>query len=268
MIAKEQVIAQEGERRPASPFHLRRAAPLLILMLVCVVLFTALGVWQLQRLTWKLDLIAAVDARAHSTPVPIPSIEAWDQLEMDERIYQRVKLSGTFDHEAEVQTQAVTELGPGYWVMTPLLLDGAGIVLINRGFVPQALKDPASRENSLPAGRIDITGLLRATEPKGGFLRSNDPDADRWFSRDVAAIAEAKTLPEPVAPFFVDAGGDQSVATDLQLMTLDSIDSFPHAGMTVIAFRNTHLAYALTWFALAVMAGIGFYLVLREKNRK
>jgi surfeit locus 1 family protein len=49
-----------------------------------------------------------------------------------------------------------------------------------------------------------IGGLLRISEPHGGFLRSNDPAADRWFSRDVQAIATARGLAN-VAPYFIDA---------------------------------------------------------------
>ena len=246
-----------------------QAAPLLLLLSLCIAVFTGLGIWQLHRLGWKLDLIATVDARVHASPVPIPSVNTWGGLDVDELIYQRVKLSGIYDHSAEVQSLAVTELGPGFWVMTPLLLERAGSVLINRGFVPQSLKNPASRSRPPPLGQVDITGLLRASEPKGGFLRNNDPGTDRWFSRDTAAMGEAQQLPEPVAPFFIDADADVAalMAKDSQLAISESTDQFPRAGLTVIAFRNTHLAYALTWFALAGMACIGVYLVLRERYR-
>src|SRR3546814_12551770 len=54
------------------------------------------------------------------------------------------------------------------------------------------------------AAPVTVTGLLRVTEPGGAFLRSNDPVADRWFSRDVAGIAKARGLGR-TAPYFVDA---------------------------------------------------------------
>ena len=289
---------RKTEQERVKPRSVWQAAPLLLLLLACVALFTGLGLWQLHRLAWKLELIATVDARVHASPVPIPPVDSWAGLDVNELIYQRVALSGVYDHGAEVQSLAVTELGPGYWVLTPLLLEGAGSVMINRGYVPQALKNPASRSELPPSGRVDITGLLRASEPEGGFLRNNDPAADRWFSRDTIAMGEAQQLPKPVAPFFVDADATASPAADSQqertdetnttdttdtnestdlndssfsnkANTLtDSSESFPRAGLTVIAFRNTHLVYALTWFALAGMACVGLYLVLRERYRQ
>jgi surfeit locus 1 family protein len=78
------------------------------------------------------------------------------------------------------------------------------------------------------------------TEPKGAFLRTNDQSANRWYSRDVAAIAAARGL-APVAPFFIDADA-----------TLNP-GGYPIGGLTVITFANNHLIYALTWLALAFM---------------
>ena len=74
-----------------------------------------------------------------------------------------------------------------------------------------------------------VTGLVRSTEPGGAFLRSNDPVADRWYSRDVAAIAEAKRL-SPVAPYFIDADATPNPG------------GYPVGGLTIVAFRNSHLS--------------------------
>ena len=94
-----------------------------------------------------------------------------------------------------------------------------------------------------------VVGLLRLTEPGGGFLRANDAVGGRWYSRDVAAIAAARGL-RAVAPYFVDA--DAAAEPGPQ----------PQGGMTQLSFRNTHLVYALTWFCLALMsAGAGIYLL-------
>ena len=92
-----------------------------------------------------------------------------------------------------------------------------------------------------------MTGLVRLSEPGGGFLRSNDPANDRWYSRDVAAIGSARGWTD-VAPYFVDA--DASPAGQ-------AVPGQPVGGLTVVTFRNEHLVYALTWLALAVMTGAG-----------
>lgn len=212
--------------------------------------FGALGIWQVQRMQWKHDLIARVEARVDAEPVDWTKVEG---LPPDELEYRRVRISGQFDHEAEARVKAVTELGGGFWVLTPLLTDDGRTVLINRGFVPSERSDPGSRPEGQVAGQVTVTGLARLTEPGGAFLRSNDPAADRWFSRDVGAIAAAKGI-GPVAGLFIDANAAPNPG------------GFPVGGLTVVRFRDAHLVYALTWFALAGMVAFGLYLLLRHER--
>ena len=149
----------------------------------------ALGGWQVQRLAWKTHLIAQVDARVHAAAVPAPGPTQWAGVTRDRDQYRRVTVRGRFLHGKETLVQAVTDAGGGFWVMTPLVDDRGFTVLINRGFVPSGRRDPAVRADGQVEGPQTVTGLLRITEPKGGFLRSNDPAAGRWYSRGVAAIA-------------------------------------------------------------------------------
>lgn len=213
-----------------------------------VALLSGLGLWQLERREWKLALIERVETRIHATPVAAP--DTWNPAE-DE--YRPVTVTGRFQHEKETLTHAVTRKGQGYWVLTPLLTDKGNTVLINRGFVPTDRNPPAARAEGQVEGETTITGLLRISEPEGGFLRHNLPSEDRWYSRDVQAIATAKGL-GGTAPYFIDADGAANPG------------GYPIGGLTVITFRNDHLTYALTWFALAGMvAGAGFF-ALREKS--
>ncbi len=227
-----------------------RARKVLTAFLVLLVaVFVGLGTWQVQRLFWKLDLIARVDARVHAAPVTAPAGPV--DAAADE--YRHVTAIGLFEHDKTVLVQAVTERGAGFWVMTPLRADGARTILINRGFVPADRSGEDARLGSeLAAGPVTVTGLLRISEPGGGFLRANDPAADRWFSRDVAAIAAAKGL-ENVAPYFIDADATPNPG------------GLPVGGLTVVTFRNSHLVYALTWYALAVMSAFAAYSVHRRR---
>jgi surfeit locus 1 family protein len=206
---------------------------------LCIMLaagFAALGVWQVERLAWKHALIAEVDARVHAAP---------RALRDGDPAYTHVRLHGTFLQGRETFVQAVTDLGPGWWVLAPLVTDG-GTVLVNRGFAPE-------RKPFRIAGPVTITGLVRTSEPGGAFLRSNDPAHDRWYSRDVAAIAAARKLGK-VAPVFVDADATPNPG------------GYPVGGLTVIAFPDNHLIYALTWFALAGLSLFGASMVLRGRR--
>ena len=210
-------------RAPGAAFHHAAPGPrgkavryaLALLAGIVFAGFCALGTWQVMRLQWKLDLI------------------------------ERVELN--------TLVQATTELGSGFWLMTPLRQADGSIVLVNRGFV----KDRKGIAASTPAGNVTVEGLLRITEPHGGFLRENDAAKQLWYSRDVAAIAASNMLAN-VAPYFVDAAKAQESAPDA-----------PVGGLTVISFHNSHLVYALTWYALALMvAGISWWIVREERRRR
>ncbi len=221
---------------------------LAVILMAC---FAALGIWQVERRAWKHDLIARVEARIHADPLPIDLLDGLSPAEIE---YDRVSVTGRFDHARETLVKAVTELGGGYWVLTPLTTDDGLTVLINRGFVPAERRDRESRSATESLDPVAITGLVRRSEPGGAFLRSNDPRGDRWYSRDVEAIARARAL-GPVASFFIDAEASSVPG------------SFPVGGLTVVQFRDAHLSYALTWFALAAMVAAGIALLIRSEIR-
>jgi surfeit locus 1 family protein len=214
-----------------------------------VIGFAALGIWQVERRAWKLDLIARVDARIHAAPAPLPDPRQWPGFDARAEEYRHVRATGVFLNDRETLTQALTERGAGFWVMTPFRT-AQGVVLINRGFVPDDRRQPATRAAAQLQGPVTITGLVRATEPKGGFLRTNDPAANRWYSRDVGAIAAARRL-GPTAPFFIDADATPNPG------------GYPIGGLTVVHFRNAHLVYALTWFALTALCLFASVRLLR-----
>ncbi len=218
------------------------------LSLACVG-FTSLGVWQLHRLAWKRDLIATIDARVHAAAVAAPGPARWPSITAASDAYRRVRIEGVYRHDLDTHVLAVTVRGGGFWVITPFLADQGFTVLVNRGFMPA---DPGRSATSEISPHMQVNGLLRITEPKGGFLRSNDPGADRWYSRDVAAIAQARHLAD-VAPYFIDADD-----------TAGGPVGSPMGGLTVIDLPNKHFAYALTWFAMAVLAAGGLAVVATQ----
>lgn len=242
-------ISSDQQGRPRSAVTL---AILGLGLLVLVAALIALGTWQVYRLSWKLDLIARVDARVHAEPVVPPARADWGKVNAADDEYRRVTATGAFENDKETVVTASTALGAGYWVITPLRLADGSAILINRGFVPTDRRDPASRPESWIAGPASVTGLMRMSEPKGMLLRSNDPVADRWYSRDVTAIAEKRGIAD-VAPFFVDADATPNAG------------GLPVGGLTVLDFPNNHLVYAITWYVLAIMvAGLLVYIARNE----
>ncbi|WP_037478759.1 SURF1 family protein [Sphingomonas sp. PAMC 26617] len=214
-----------------------------VVWLAVIAALIGLGTWQVQRRAWKLDLIARVDARVHAAPVAAPATAGKDDA------YRRVRVTGDYLSGRDTFVQASTVRGPGFWAITPLRRGDGSIVLINRGYVPARAALPPV------AGTTTITGLLRLTEPGGGFLRSNVPATDRWYSRDVAAIATRRAV-SPALPYFIDADAS------------DPRPGAPVGGLTVIHFPNSHLAYAVTWYILALMGIAGLIYWIRVERQR
>jgi surfeit locus 1 family protein len=267
------------------------------LMAAAVAGFVGLGNWQLERRAWKLDLIARVDDRIHREPVAAPGPEHWSGINAADHGYRRVRLHGRWLTGHDTFVQATTALGSGYWLLTPLEATDGTRTLVNRGFVRRrpppgdngASPDGGARTGSgiapgAEAGPVTVTGLLRISEPDVGFPRRNEPASDRWFSRDVAAIAARRGLPG-IAPYFVDAeappgtGGHGrardplapgvGAAPEVGEVTLrpERDGGEPVAGLTVVAFRNNHLVYALTWYGLAAMTAVASAWALIQERK-
>ncbi len=240
-----------------------RAAPasrgrgrFVFLMALCAIAFAgfiALGNWQVRREGWKLKLIHDVAARVHAPPVAAPGPSAWPLVGKGHLQYLHVELHGRFLAGKSTRVHGTSELGYGYWVMAPFETDRGFIVLVNRGYVPAGTP---GAQTAAPAGETSLTGLLRFSEPGGGFLRPNQPKTNEWYSRDVAAIATARALPTSrVAPYFVDADAGTNPGGG------------PVAGLTKIQFRNPHVGYAITWYLMALGTLLGAGLIIRDRRR-
>ena len=214
--------------------------------------FLALGVWQVERRAWKLDLIARVEARVAAAPVAAPGPADWPGIGAETDEYRRVQATGRFLHDREVAVQAVTVLGPGYWIVTPLQTPDFTL-LVNRGFVPADRREAATRAEGQVAGEVGVTGLLRLSEPgvascgattrrRGGGIRATwrrSPRTAAWGRwHRISSTPMRRPIP----------GG------------------LPVGGLTVIRFRNSHLVYALTWFALAGGLAAGGIIALRRRE--
>lgn len=243
--------AGASERGPRGPLALTLLA---LFALAAFSGFVALGTWQVHRLAWKRDLIARVDQRVHAPAVEAPRPADWPGVSEATHEYLRVRVTGVFLHDRQTLVTASTALGSGYWLMTPLREADGSTVLINRGFVPLDGCGRDGRCTAGPLGEVTVTGLLRMPETRA-FLRHNDPAQNRWYARDVQAIATARGL-GPVAPFFVDQDAEPAPT-----------QAWPRGGLTVTTFPNSHLSYLITWYALALMVALAAAYVGRHEYR-
>lgn len=246
----------EGERAaPTLRLGRGRIAAIFVTGFCALAVLIALGAWQVERMGWKDQLLATIDQRIHQPPRSIDALLAGEAA--GEPIdYVPVHLSGTFDHAGERYFLATREGEAGWHVYTPFRLSGSERWLfVNRGFVPYAMKDEATRPAGNPTGFVDITGLARTapTEKPGSFLPDNDPKQNVFFWRNVADMAKGLSLPAGAAlPFFVDAS------------PISSTPGGPIGGVTVVDLPNNHLQYAITWFSLAAALFVMLALFTRH----
>lgn len=235
-----------------------------VLMLALAVVCVGLGTWQMQRLAEKEALIAAVDSRLDADPIPVPPVDEWASLDLEQLNFQPVSLTGAFRYNQTVTV--FTSLanargpasGPGYWVVTPFMLADGGTVFVNRGFIPQDFQAAAVSDGEGDDSQVTISGLLRPGEA-AGFMTPGPNTSERieWVRDPVRLAAMVDPAMAPFAPFYVD-------------LPAGPAGELPQGGETVVEFPNNHLGYAYTWYGFAIVAVVmlGFWLARQRAAGK
>lgn len=207
-----------------------------------------LGTWQLQRKQWKDALIAKIAERVTAAPMPLARAEQIWRGGGDVE-YLHVQARGRFHHDKERYLYAPAKSGLGWHVYTPLEMASARFVWVNRGFVPDARKPPATRAEGQPGGETEVRGLVRAPAHKGLFTPDNDVAHNLWYWPDAHAMTTSAFAGASVQalPLVIDADATPAPPGGL-----------PRGGVTRLDLPNRHLEYALTWYGLALTL-IGVY---------
>jgi surfeit locus 1 family protein len=224
-----------------------------IATLIGLAMLISLGTWQVKRLAWKEGLIAEIETRMKSAPEPLDSIEKRFKTQGDVD-YFPVSAAGTIPSGHEQYFLSTYDGQSGWNVYAPLQLADGRVLMLNRGFVPYELREPAKRPGSQPEGIQTITGLARnplAAKPSS-ITPDNDAKSNTWYWKDLNGMAgNAGVAPDRLLPFFVDDWSGRS--------------ALPVPRTTIISLPNNHLQYAFTWFGLAAaLAGVWGVMVFRR----
>lgn len=220
-------------------------------------ILAGLGIWQLQRLEWKRDLISRLEERMSAEPVTLAEVDERQNAGRDIE-YLRVRVKGEYLHSKERHLYTVQGGTAGWRVFTPLELPSGRIVMVDRGFIPQELKQPDNRSESQFEGWALVTGIVRLPGDQGLFTPDNAPGKNVWHWRDLDGMAASVLSPEQMErlePFFI------------QHEDVPAMKGWPQAGYSNLNLPNRHLEYALTWFALAGVLVVVFALYLRGRLR-
>jgi surfeit locus 1 family protein len=231
--------------------HFRPFVGLTIATTILFAVLVGLGVWQVQRLHWKLDLIASVNGNLRAPPVSLARALA---MGAGAAQYHRVALAGRFDNDREAYVFSTDANGdPAYHVIAPFKTS-LGTLLVDRGIVPPALRSRAARRPGEIEGPTGVVGVWRIPDARGMFTPAPDPGHRVWYSRDVKAIARTDQV-ALLAPVIIEAD------------STPNLGGWPKGGQTQVQFRNEHLQYAITWFVLAASLLVVYFAYHRAKGR-
>ncbi len=226
-----------------------------LVVLPCLAILVSLGVWQLDRMTWKSGLIAEMEERTQGPAIALP-----EEIGKPEDLrFQRVALTGRYRHDAEIHREAqMYRNQAGLHVITPFVLEDGRELLVNRGWVPRNRRDPATRADTQPESIVEIEAIVRVGGWQGmNWVRpENDPASNVWVWMDLDAMADEAAMQNPVTTVYVDLAEGQNPG------------ALPVDGRTEVNLTENHLGYAITWFGIA-LGLLAIYIIfhLRPEGR-
>lgn len=227
-----------------------------VIVLLVVGLFARLGIWQLDRLNERRDQNAMIASRSALAPVGLGDL--LDGLPPDQWDHRLVVVAGTFVPDDEVLIRSRTHNGEaGFHVVTPLLLDTGGAVMVNRGWVPLDIDTPPIGPALPPIERVEVTGTVRESQSAPALGPSDPPDGtlQRLYWIDIPRLQQQ--MPYELSPVFVALASQFPPQTGVLPIPV------PDRALT----EGSHLIYAIQWFAFAII-GLGGYTALLRRSRR
>jgi surfeit locus 1 family protein len=224
----------------------------------CLLLVIALGIWQVQRMQWKEELLANLSHELDAAPTPLNAGMLADGL--PPQSFRHVEFEAALPAHIPVTFAAKYNHGSlGYHVISLMELKDGGTVLVNRGWIPQAMRDTLLLEESRRSkpDEITVTGLLRPLPRRGWFIPDNNAADNMWFWYDAPAIATQLGMGAP--PQLV-----------VEATAISPKTNYPMPAKAEITLRNDHLMYALTWFGMAlalVVIYVVYHLQLQQAGK-
>ena len=221
---------------------MRRTIFILIIGLAGIAVLLSLGVWQVQRLTWKQGILAEIDAKISGAPIALPAAP-----NVTTHKYQPVEISGRFVENRIRVLVSQKLIGAGYRIIQPFQTKDR-VILIDRGFVK------IDQIEDLRNDQASVLGNLHWPDEVDDYTPEPDMKRDIWFARDVTALADTLNT-DPILVIAREITPDSEKVSPIPI----SSSGIP----------NDHLQYAITWFALAaVWAGMSGLFLIGTRRRK
>ena len=202
-----------------------------------ILIFISLGIWQLYRLEWKLNLISEINNAISSEPIQFNSNNI--------KNFQKVSFNGKIDNEKIIYLYNLNEEGkPGFDIINPINIENKNF-LINRGWVKISDKNKPFITNN-----ENFVGILREKSKSSYFKPDNDLPNNYWFKLEDVDLEKYTGL---------------AFSNYIIYLSDSSSTKIPKPKNISANLSNNHLKYALTWFSLAISIFL-IYLYFRKKN--
>ncbi|TDL28273.1 SURF1-domain-containing protein [Rickenella mellea] len=261
-VHNSQCLRNEGE----NVYRARQLSwlnPTLVIVGFVPIFTLGLGVWQVQRLKWKVNLIDELQEKLDRDPMSLPN--RVNMSAVPDFTFRKVCEHGRWDHAHTVL------LGPrprdgvlGYQVITPLMRPNGTTILVDRGFIAKQFADLTAMRKQNSDNQVEVLGMLRVSQSRNAFTPENKPGVDEWHWVDVDALAQnAGGAAAGVQPVYIEeifeghAGDVQTCITQ----------GTPIGRPPNIELRNQHATYAVTWFSLSAVTSVLFASLLRRQLR-
>ena len=246
----------------ARPHSTRYTVAALLLLGISVVILVSLGQWQLRRADERRAILAAIEAGRKQAPLPLSAATPAHEMAP----WRVAEASGQWLPQFSVLLDNRNLDGkPGYWLATPLLLDGGSrqALLVLRGWIPRVMQGQPEVP-ATPPGEQAVRGELSARVPRlfelwslGGDAKSGLPAAlpapggvvpqVQNLELDAYARATGLKLLPTVLSQFGDGRHDDGLVHDWPQPSVDFQ-------------KNTF--YAVQWFSFALFAAIAWLVVM------
>ncbi|MBE2241086.1 MAG: SURF1 family protein [Caldilineaceae bacterium] len=228
-----------------------------LLIVLSMAMFVWLGFWQLDRHAQKRSYNALLAERWQQAPFDLNQESLPENLDALE--YRRVTAQGAFDYARQIVLKSqVYRDAPGIVLVTPFVMEDNRAVLVARGWVSSDLSAPQSWPALEEPAGAPMIGLIRPSQAPPNGQPSTPPAAlqTEWHRIDIPAIqaqmpysletAWIQQLPEPARP----------------------LDRLPVREEPMALDEGNHLGYAVQWFSFAIIAGFGYIMFVRFRERQ
>lgn len=226
------------------------------LVVVFAIASCGFGNWQFDRRAEAQHAIALVESNYDREPASVadvlPTLDAYDESQK----WTPVLVSGTYlsDEEMLVRNRPYRG-GPGFEVLTPLLLDDGSVFVVNRGWLPTgSAQDEPDTIPAAPDGRVTVQARLKAGEPTLPG-RTSPIGGNQIATIHLEEVAERLDRPTYTGAYGLVAVQDPAPAETPVVPAKPEPDEGPH------------LSYALQWYVFAILAFVGLGWALRQEYR-